>query len=65
MADEKQNDVIKPSKDTVSKDNGSTIKAKDLNRIQVLKNIDGAAGFVCDIHTGICGPITQGKEEKE
>ena len=38
-----------------------------MNSIQELKSIDNdnSSGFVCDIDTGVCGPITKVKEGKE
>ena len=39
---------------------------KDLNGIKKLKSLDldTSSGFVCDINTGICGPVNQKKEGK-
>ena len=47
--------------------NHSKITLIDLNDIQELKSIDNdqSSGFVCDIDTGVCGPVTNMKEEKE
>lgn len=38
----------------------------ELKPIQELKGFDFAAsdGFVCDMETGICGPVKQDKETK-
>ena len=50
-----------------SEQNDSKITLIDLNDIQELKSMDNdqSAGFVCDIDTGVCGPVTNMKEEKE
>ncbi len=39
---------------------------RELKTIQPLKGFDFAAsdGFVCDMETGICGPVNQEKETK-
>ncbi|MCC3357412.1 hypothetical protein [Bacillus sp. REN16] len=38
---------------------------KELKGVKKLKSldIDNSSGFVCDVTTGICGPVTQQKEE--
>ncbi len=45
-------------------DNGAF---KELDGIKKLKSLDfdNSSGFVCDINTGICGPVNQKKEGKE
>ena len=58
----------KQSISTVSLErNNSKVKLIDLSGIQELKSFDydGSAGFVCDINTGICGPVIQEEEGKE
>ena len=47
--------------------NASKAPLIDLNDIQELKSFefDGSAGFVCDISTGICGPVIKEEEGKE
>lgn len=47
--------------------NDSKVTLIDLKGMQDLKNLDNttSAGFVCDINTGVCGPVTKKKEEKE
>ena len=50
---------------TERKDSKETLK--NLNGIKKLINIelDSSSGFVCDINTGICGPVNQKKEGRE
>jgi hypothetical protein len=40
---------------------------KDLSTLKKFKSIDldTSSGFICDINTGICGPVNQKKEGKE
>lgn len=47
--------------------NDSKVKLIALKGIQELKGLDNktSAGFVCDINTGVCGPVTKEKEGKE
>jgi hypothetical protein len=49
------------------KEKDSKAVSTGLKNMQGLKKLDfdGAAGFVCDMHTGICGPAAQEKEGKE
>ncbi|WP_096269927.1 hypothetical protein [Paucisalibacillus globulus] len=44
----------------------SKVASKGMNGIRKIKSldIDTSAGFVCDINTGICGPIEKKKEGK-
>lgn len=44
------------------KESKSTLK--DLSGIKTL-DFGNSQGFACDAETGICGPVTQGKEENE
>jgi len=41
------------------------VKLTELKPIQELTTLefDESAGFFCDVNTGICGPVTQEKEE--
>lgn len=41
--------------------------SKEPQKIKELKTIefDRSAGFVCDIHTGVCGPVYQKEEGKK
>ena len=60
--------MLKDKQSTASPEgNKSKITLIDLNDIQELKSIDNdhSSGFVCDIDTGVCGPVTNMKEEKE
>lgn len=43
------------------------VKLMELKTLQDLTPLgsDNSAGFVCDIDTGICGPIAQEKEEEK
>lgn len=47
--------------------NDSKAPLIDLSEIQELKSFDfdHSAGFVCDINTGICGPVIQEEEGKK
>ncbi len=38
---------------------------KELNGVKKFKSLDfdNSSGFVCDVNTGICGPVTQQEEE--
>jgi hypothetical protein len=47
--------------------NDSKVQLIDLNNIQELKSFefDGSEEFVCDINTGICGPVIKKEEGKE
>jgi hypothetical protein len=47
--------------------NASKAPLIDLNDIQELESFDfdGSAGFVCDINTGICGPVIKEEEGKK
>ena len=47
--------------------NASKAPLIDLNDIQELKSFefDGFEGFVCDINTGICGPVIKEEEGKK
>ena len=47
--------------------NDSKVPLIDLSEIQELKSFDfdHSAGFVCDINTGICGPVIQEEEGKK
>ena len=49
------------------KQNDSKAPLIDLSEIQELKSFDfdHSAGFVCDINTGICGPVIQEEEGKK
>jgi hypothetical protein len=47
--------------------NDSKAPLIDLNDIQELKSFefDHSEGFVCDINTGICGPVIKEEEGKK
>lgn len=47
--------------------NDSKAPLIDLNNIQELKSFEfeGSEGFVCDINTGICGPVIKKEEGKK
>ena len=55
------------NKQQVLKDNTQEKPAFDLKPIQKLKGFDFADSnaFVCDMETGICGPVNQEKEAKK
>ncbi|WP_099362954.1 hypothetical protein [Fredinandcohnia onubensis] len=59
----------KQSKSEASSTDGKDVNGalKELNGIKKLKSFDfdSSSGFVCDINTGICGPVNQKKEGKE
>lgn len=38
-------------------------KINDFKKLKTLE-FDPSQGFVCDVNTGICGPVTQEKEGK-
>ncbi len=40
---------------------------KELNGVKKLKSLDfdNSSGFVCDVNTGICGPVIQKEEGKK
>ncbi|MEH7239442.1 hypothetical protein [Bacillus sp. JJ1562] len=40
---------------------------KELNGVKKLKSFDfdSSSGFVCDVNTGICGPVIQKEEGKK
>ncbi|WP_026906077.1 hypothetical protein [Paucisalibacillus globulus] len=50
-----------------NKKKDSREKLEDLSTLKKLKSIDldTSSGFICDINTGICGPVNQKKEGKE
>ena len=50
-----------------NKKKDSREKFEDLSTLKKLKSIDldTSSGFICDINTGICGPVNQKKEGKE
>ncbi|MEH7382598.1 hypothetical protein V7138_19195 [Bacillus sp. JJ1533] len=60
MLDDKQTKSTPSSTD----DNGVL---KELNGNKKFKSldIDSSSGFVCDINTGICSPVTQKEEGKK
>jgi len=41
--------------------------SKNLSGIKKLKTLDfgSSEGFICDVNTGVCGPVSQEKEGKE
>lgn len=41
--------------------------SKDLKEIKKIKTLefDNSDGFVCDINTGICGPVGQKEEDRK
>jgi hypothetical protein len=50
---------------TNQKDSKESSKEMDgIKKLKVL-DIDNSTGFVCDINTGICGPVEKKKEGKE
>jgi hypothetical protein len=58
----------KPSKSPASPErNDSKVTLINFKGTQDLKSLDNitSAGFVCDINTGVCGPVTKEKEGKE
>ncbi len=59
----------KQSKSEASSTDGKDVNGalKVLNGIKKLKSLDfdSSSGFVCDINTGICGPVNQEKEGKQ
>lgn len=46
--------------------NNKEVKLKPIE-LKPLKELDDSksSGFVCDMETGICGPITEKKEKKD
>ncbi|MFS0823537.1 hypothetical protein DZB84_01700 [Bacillus sp. HNG] len=60
MVDDKQ------TKSTTSSTDGYGA-LKELNGVKKLKSldIDSSSGFVCDVNTGICGPIKPKEEDKK
>lgn len=40
---------------------------KELTGVKKLKSLDfdNSSGFVCDVNTGICGPVIQKEEDKK
>lgn len=55
------------STDSLSKAQDPKSPLKKLKGVTELKGFefDGSVGFVCDVNTGICGPITKKEEGKE
>lgn len=54
--------VNKAKEKQIEKDTKETVKPlKELKTIE----FDSSQGFVCDVNTGICGPITQEEEGKK
>jgi hypothetical protein len=58
---------LKDKDNTASKQVASKETLKDLSGIKKFKTLefDSSSGFVCDINTGICGPVDQEKEGKQ
>lgn len=46
----------------VEKNNRNTKKEQKLEKIPVLE-FDQSSGFMCDVDTGICGPVNPKEEE--
>jgi len=63
MLNDKQ--IKSESTSTDGKDGNGALN--ELNSIKKLKSLDfdNSSGFVCDINTGICGPVVERKEGKE
>lgn len=61
MFNEKDRDSINLQDDELK---GSVPEIKTIQELTMLENDDSAGGFMCDINTGICGPVTQEKEEE-
>lgn len=40
-----------------------TLNLIDMKEIKEI-SLDNASGFICDINTGICGPVNKREEEK-
>lgn len=43
---------------------GTLQEIKTIQELTILEIDDSEGGFMCDINTGICGPVTQEKEEE-
>ncbi|MEH7226740.1 hypothetical protein V7112_23325 [Bacillus sp. JJ1566] len=58
----------KQTKSVASSTEGENVNKamKELNGVKKLKSLDfdSSSGFVCDINTGICGPVIQKEEGK-
>jgi hypothetical protein len=54
----------KTNSDTSPNKSDSKFKAMNLKELKSLDKDDSAV-FVCDVNTGICGPVTQEKEGKQ
>ncbi|WP_077617891.1 hypothetical protein [Bacillus sinesaloumensis] len=58
LNDKQDNPVTGPIE---GKDKG-VLKEQNGNKKLKSLNFDSSSGFICDINTGICGPVTQKKE---
>ncbi|WP_010096331.1 hypothetical protein [Ornithinibacillus scapharcae] len=50
------------NKEASSEEKNSTVKWIDMKEIKEI-SLDNSSGFVCDINTGICGPVNNRKED--
>lgn len=51
-------------RNVVSNNKGKEKSPSNLQPLQNLKGLDAddSSGFICDIETGVCGPVNQKKE---
>lgn len=55
-----KNDLV--NVETSSEKKNSTLKMLDMKDIKEM-SLDNSSGFVCDVNTGICGPVNNRKED--
>lgn len=48
--------------ETSSEKKNPTLKMLDMKDIKEM-SLDNSSGFVCDVNTGICGPVNNRKED--
>lgn len=62
MFNEKERDLLNLQDNEVK---GTLQEIKTIQELTMLEIDDSTGGFMCDINTGICGPVTQKKEEEK